>query len=240
MLNLKNPSTQKMRAIEKDMAPLDDYTQFLKDSSRAIGRTVFSNGDDTFSMPWEQPEGSGTQYTTKRQTGGPLTYDGDSYYLGGDTVNPANKSKFLKRDSPVPSVLGIETTDKTSRGIFESSSGVVKQGSILDRLTQYQSSSLKPTTVDMNALNNPALMNLETVRVNQNPLSANFFDEPATLTGADSAGIVTGAGPSEPIPPSESPSLLGTFGLRESAWKETGVFIVGAIILAIGIFALTR
>lgn len=185
-------------------------------------------------IPWKQPPIILTQEPTPDT---PVLWNEG----GGVRVNPTS----------IPIVMKLDETDKTSRGVFEKpiEHRLVPTGSVFDRLENYES---KPDTPILNAtlLNNPAVENFETVKLG-NPLVANYQDSTAILNGQDDPRFLASSNAPSPVsdeplpqqPPQEQATgawLLRALGLRDSAYKETGVFIVGAIILAIGIFALTR
>jgi hypothetical protein len=104
--------------------------------------------------------------------------------------------------------------------------------------------------IDAGILRNPSLENFGAVQWG-NTLNANYADDTAaSLSLQDPTGWIT-----NPVGQSISTGLgletggeggdsilrlPGVFDLNKTTLKETGVFIVGAIILGIGILALTR
>jgi hypothetical protein len=107
---------------------------------------------------------------------------------------------------------------------------------------------------DATILNNPAVDSLHTISWGS-PLLSGFADTQGQAHGADPVSYFSSANMTtqDPTPQDASATgapdsaaapkgtwLLKALGLRDSAYKETGVFIVGAIILIAGVFALTR
>lgn len=164
------------------------------------------------------------------------------------TRNPSEEDTPL-----IPNVLSdnngiypIDLTDKNSRGIFEQTP-VVRSDSVLAP-TEFKNFDSNPIDPNMTALNDPAAMALQTFATGtQSPLQQNLNQDSAFLSGTDPLPVSAGdmqqtqdaAVPYEDRKPSDC-SWYDFACKWESVNQEVYLFIIGAIILAIGIYALTK
>lgn len=147
----------------------------------------------------------------------------------------------FKRTIDVPNVLGLDLTDKSTTGIFEGGSSFKARDS---------------NPVDATQLNNASVDGLGTGIIdNQSPLGANFHGQNVLVQGTDSANAALFYPPSYGATPqledtSTTPDLPATKP-SDCSWYdvpckfgsikgEVTILIVGLILLAVGIFALTR
>lgn len=103
--------------------------------------------------------------------------------------------------------------------------------------------------IDADIINNPSTEGLFTLHLPGSPLINNLQDQPASLSGSDPLPnpqfTVNDPGAEQTTTDGTDPDCLipgavsGCY-LRKSVAKETGIFIVGALILMVGIYALTR
>lgn len=120
--------------------------------------------------------------------------------------------------STVPVLLALQSTDKT---------GTVAR--------EYP--------LDATFLNNPATEGLLTLNMPGSPLVNNMQDRPGYISGADSVTNIPMADEPDTTETDDTNAIdtgIPGLHLKKSVLKETGVFVVGALILIVGIFALTR
>lgn len=95
---------------------------------------------------------------------------------------------------------------------------------------------------------NPSVEGLYTLQLPGSPLVNNLQDQPAVLSGSDPLPTMAVAASSAeeqtsadgPDPDCLIPGAVTGCYLRKSVAKETGIFVVGALILVVGIYAMTR
>lgn len=210
----------------------------LEDANRPTTKPLWSPGIVHRYYPQADPDSGArdTQYTPR------ILLGGKGFSAPGQEVVDT-----YERPQDIPEALSLSLTDKTTRGIYEARP-IVAKGSVFDRLENYEVNKNQLPLENATLINNPIVETFETVRIGQgNSLQANYEDTIAQASGQDPAGFVLNAiaeeQPVESVEPPEDESFLrvpGVFDLNKTVLKETGVFVVGAIILAIGIFALTR
>lgn len=152
--------------------------------------------------------------------------------------NPVDRvSDKFARQIDIPSVLGLQTTDKTSLGVWEAPAPVRESAPI-----------------DATLLHNSVVDNLQTIRTEpESPLGSNFAGKSVVASGQDPIAFYASQGSVMPsqevaqdvVPPEQSSSSswldwLTTTAGGKSIKGEVTIIIVGLILLAIGIFALTR
>jgi hypothetical protein len=164
----------------------------------------------------------------------------------------AFKRSTLSQD--IPQALGITTTDKSTPDVF-AERPILRTGSVFSRLLDYQDTSKAATPVDATLLNNPAVEGLETMTWGA-PLGANFEDKTAMLSGSDSAAFMNSGQTIGDIVSNPAAAAAGAiageaanavglgnplaFFTDPDVRKQTYIFVIGAIILVVGLFALTR
>lgn len=157
------------------------------------------------------------------------------------------------RTTDFPNVLSLPLTDKLAPVYAPTSGDIQYDKSKVIAIPNYIDAEYQNTV-----LTNPAAVSLETVPVySGSALEANYQQLPATLSGQDSMLVpmmnslvpqsdTTAVDDSELLSTSTTANECWIPGITKGCWlrkdvrNETMVFIVGAIILAIGIFALTR
>lgn len=201
----------------------DDYQAATE---RPYGSTVFQYPIDVISdyIP-----------SFKQSDGNPL--DGqDTPIEYTIDANPVDDSNKFKRSIDIPDVLGLDLTDKTSRGVYEDGSS-------------FKTRDANP--VDATALNNPAVDGLGTGIIdNASPLGANFAGQNVLVQGTDPFYPPQyGASPqlanteTQDEQPVTKPSDCSWYDLPcvfQTLKGEVTILIVGLVLLAIGIYALTR
>lgn len=126
--------------------------------------------------------------------------------------------------SDVPSVLGLGLTDKDSRGVYESTA------------PQRQATPLNATL-----LNDPAVQGLETVYFGDTPLGTSFAGGVPYMSGSDPMAQMPFVEDEQTAPETTDVCAWYDFPCKFQKVKgESTILIVGVILLAVGIFALTR
>lgn len=173
---------------------------------------------------------------------------------------PTDDANKFTRSIDIPTVLGLDLTDKNSRGVYEQDFKG-RDANPIDEPTEPGGSGfyeinqrnlgndyLTPPPVDATNLNNPATDGLTTVYTQSgSPLGANFAGQSIVASGNDQAGFFNpgSVSPSEFIQsdPTIKPSDCSWYDVPcmfQTIKGEVTILIVGLVILAIGIFAMTR
>lgn len=136
----------------------------------------------------------------------------------------------FRPEMDIPGVLGISTTDKTSYGVFEKP------------LIPVDRTDLTGIPVDATPLLNDATDGLTTIRSpNNSPLGLGYSGGSAYIQPTDPMPLAYGA-PEDLATPEETTTCSWyDFPCKFKSVKgEATVLIVGVILLAIGVFALTK
>lgn len=238
-------------SIDRPIQLYDSVTSAPSDTG--IISTLWKSADANPIVPDTQP----TEYTIDRFVMD-KTKDSNPVSLGGgtwiadhgfegdagvpDTVEQNPVLPTDARDSAIPTILGLKTTDKNR----------------IDYGTEGDIGSRGVTPpIDATLLNNPVVDNLQNFRTDNytSPLGANFAENRSVVgSGQDSVGFYTN-GISDAVtttqpetvtaPADQSTSQswfdwLTTTAGGKSIKGEVTILLVGIVILAIGIFALTR
>lgn len=159
-----------------------------------------------------------------------------------DAVYGTDTSTKFSRTIDIPTVLDLKTTDKASGGVYEAPAP--------ERAAS--------TPVDATLMNNPVVENLENFRTDNHssPLGANFAGYSVVGSGQDPQSFYNNTTPQQPatdqtaapdtttVTPDTSSQnwfdWLTTTAGGKSIKGEITILLVGVVVLAIGIIALTR
>lgn len=199
-----------------------------------------------------QEAGGYMEDTMPRPYGGGLSNDGFGVSLAGDYMEDTMPRPVGFVDKLKEFVSSISLTDKTSRGVYEQERPTIIRDNSLE--ARYAALA-RPVNVNTNSLNDPAAMALST-SIFGNPLTANYAQSGAIASGSDNAPAVLnmwqGRSPDaalmmeDPIPGEDVVPGVKQLNSISNCWEDPNckgqifLFIIGAIVLGLGIFALTR
>lgn len=175
-----------------------------------------------------------TDYYTPPQTDGTGVLGAPQTITDYYTPQPSDDFAVAsQRQLNIPSVLQLETTDKTGTGVYDAQPLRFNPSSIFN---QEISSPAPP--IDATVLSNDATDGLTTYRVpGASPLGLGYAGGNAFVQGTDP--VAPGASADEPAP--ASTCAWYDFPCKfQSVKGEATILIVGVVLLAIGIFALTK
>lgn len=229
--------------------PIDDRVSFLRDYANASGQSFQNLAPGYREILIDTPE----SYAKPGKGGIRLPYK--PYYDTPPEIidtysEPTSDGGFLGKIREF--VSSISLTDKTSTGVYESARpDIVRDNSLEARYAALA----RPVNVNANALNDPAAMALST-SIFGNPLTANYAQSGAIASGSDNASAVLnmfqGRSPDaqtfaeDPIPGEDIIPGVKQLNSISNCWEDPNckgqifLFIIGAIVLGLGIFALTR
>lgn len=173
------------------------------------------------------------------------TYNPNEYDLSDDAVTnfgykrQAPVSKY-KPELAIPSVLGIATTDKTSRGVFEQEPLRFNPVSVYNQPIPTSKFPLDATSLVSDTTDSLLTFRPQT----GSPLGIGYTGENAYAQATDMLFVANEESSNQPPPDSggcawyDVPCKVSTTFANVKG--EVTILIVGIIILAIGIFALTR
>lgn len=169
-------------------------------------------------------------------TGPQLEDTNPTTYNRNPTDGFGSASKY-KPEMSIPAVLGLATTDKTSRGVFEAQPMRYNPVSIYNKSIDSAGFPL-----DATPLNNDAHDGLMTYRpLNGSPLGIGYTGGNAYQQGTDPQFVSSlDVAPVEQKPSEQVCGSLDILCKFRKVKGEATILIVGVIVLAIGIFALTR
>lgn len=157
-------------------------------------------------------------------------------FYGGqviDTYSVQPSSDGAYRYSPelaIPSVLGIETTDKTSTGVYET-----------PLLPRNDTPTAYGYPVDATPLNNDATDGLTTFQnLGASPLGTGYSGGSAYTQPTDPMPVAIATPQDEQPLPGDACAWYDFPCKFEKVKGETTVLVIGVILLAVGVFALTR
>lgn len=173
----------------------------------------------------------------------PSVYDSPAYQLGRDTqLMPDTEQPIqllpLRDDTPPDRPYGSPFDYMLSK----------PQPTPVPVLAYTPLTDKTPADVPLDATiyNNPATEGLLTVTMPGSPLINNLQDRPGMLTAADPIPGAVALDPAATEEPTQDTTetdnvdIAPGVHIKKSVLKETGIFLVGALILVIGVFALTR
>jgi hypothetical protein len=173
-----------------------------------------------------------------------------------DAFSP--KKKPIDLESPQNALSGnggmvpIPLTDKASTGVFESmpfvrSTSVMAQPALVDYGTEgdtsFKGRDANQIDPDQVVMNDPGAMALQTWQTSASPLQTTLTGDSAYYSGTDPLPVTSQDMTQEPSYDERKPSDCGMFDFPckwKSVNQEVYLFIIGAIVLAIGVYALTR